>query len=68
VERTQASGRFLILINHGAEPFLRSGQLCSHSRTSQHFMEPADSFPRSQEHSTSPYSEPDQSNPSHPII
>jgi hypothetical protein len=25
---------------HGAEPFLRSRQLCSYSRTSQHFMEP----------------------------
>jgi hypothetical protein len=26
-------------ITHGAEPFLRSSQLCSYSRTSQHFME-----------------------------
>jgi hypothetical protein len=27
------------LLTYGAEPFLRSRQLCSHSRTSQHFME-----------------------------
>jgi hypothetical protein len=27
-------------LTHGAVPFLRSGQLCSYSRTSQHFMEP----------------------------
>jgi hypothetical protein len=26
-------------LTHGAEPFLRSCQLCSYSRTSQHFME-----------------------------
>jgi hypothetical protein len=25
---------------HGAEPFLRSRQLCSYPRTSQHFMVP----------------------------
>jgi hypothetical protein len=46
---------------------LRSCQLCSYSRTSQHFMEPEGSLPCSQEPSTSPYSEPDQSNPYHPI-
>jgi hypothetical protein len=28
------------LLTYGAEPFLRSCQLCSYSRTSQHFMEP----------------------------
>jgi hypothetical protein len=28
------------LLTNGAEPFLRSCQLCSHSRSSQHFMEP----------------------------
>jgi hypothetical protein len=33
--------------HHGAEPFLRSCQLCSYSRTSQHFMEPGGSSPRS---------------------
>jgi hypothetical protein len=27
-------------LTHEAEPFLRSRQFCSHSRTSQHFMEP----------------------------
>jgi hypothetical protein len=30
----------LLLLTQGAERFLRSCQLCSHSRTSQHFMEP----------------------------
>jgi hypothetical protein len=29
-----------ISLTHGAEPFLRSCQLCSYSRTSQHFMKP----------------------------
>jgi hypothetical protein len=29
---------------HGAEPFLISRQLCSYSRTSQHFMEPEGSL------------------------
>jgi hypothetical protein len=46
-----------ITITHGAEPFLRSCQFCSHSRTSQHFMEPEGSLPCSQEPSTGPYSE-----------
>jgi hypothetical protein len=32
----------------GAEPFSRSCQMCSYSRTSQHFMEPEGSLPRSQ--------------------
>jgi hypothetical protein len=43
-------------LTHGAEPFLRSCQLCSHWRTSQGFMEPEGSLPRSQELSTGPYS------------
>jgi hypothetical protein len=50
---------------HGAKPFLRSCQLCSYSRTSQHFMEPEGTLPCSQEPSTGPYSDPDQSNPYH---
>jgi hypothetical protein len=53
---------------HRAEPFLRSCQLCSYSRTSQHFMEPEGSLPCSQEPSTCPYPEPDRSNPYHPIL
>jgi hypothetical protein len=28
-------------LTHGVEPFLRSRQLCSYSRASQHFMEPS---------------------------
>jgi hypothetical protein len=55
-------------LTHRAEPFLRSCQLCNYSRTSQHFMEPEGSLPCSQEPSTVPYSEPDQSNPYHPIL
>jgi hypothetical protein len=42
-------------LTHGAQPFLRSRQLCSCSRTSQHFMEPGGSLPCSQEPSTGPY-------------
>jgi hypothetical protein len=37
-------------------------------RTSQDFMEPEGSLPYSQEPSTGPYPEPDQSNPYHPIL
>jgi hypothetical protein len=50
-------------LTHGAEPFLKSRQLCSYSRTSQYFMEPEGSLLCSQELSTGPYPEPDQSSP-----
>jgi hypothetical protein len=59
---------YSVIRRHGSEPFLRSRQLCSYSRTSQHFMEPEDSLPCSQEASTGLYPEPYQSNPYHPII
>jgi hypothetical protein len=64
--RTQS--KLTYLLTYGAEPFLRSCQLCSHSRTSQHFMEPEDSSPCSEEHSTGPYPEPDRSSPHHSIL
>jgi hypothetical protein len=60
------SGPHNYSLTHGAEPFLRSCQLCSYSRTSQHFMEPEGSLPWSQEPSTDPIL--NQSNPIHPIL
>jgi hypothetical protein len=57
----------VLIFIYGAEPFLRSHQLCSYSRTSQHFMEPGCSLPLSQEPCTGLYTEPDQSDPYHPI-
>jgi hypothetical protein len=50
------------LLTNGDEPFLRSRQLGSPSRTSQHFMEHEGAIPWSQEPSTGPYPEPYQSN------
>jgi hypothetical protein len=47
------------LLTYGAQPFLRSCQLCSNSGTSQHFKEPEGLSPCSQEPSIGPYSEPD---------
>jgi hypothetical protein len=53
---------------NGAETLLRTRQLCSHSRTSQHFMKPEGSLPCSQQPSTAPYSEPDRSSQYLPIL
>jgi hypothetical protein len=50
------------------EPFLRSCQLWSYSRTSQQFKEPEGSLPCSQEPSTSPCHQPDRSSPHYPIL
>jgi hypothetical protein len=58
----------LATLTYGAEPFLKSCQLCSHSKTSQHFMEPEISLLCSQELSTGTYPEPDRSNPYYPIL
>jgi hypothetical protein len=55
-------------LTHEAEPFLRSCQLCSYSRTSKNFMEPEGTLPCSQQPFTGPYSEPDQFNQYHPIL
>jgi hypothetical protein len=54
--------------HHGAEPFLRSRQLCTYSRTSQNFMEPEGSLLCSREPSSSPYPEPDEASPYRPIL
>jgi hypothetical protein len=56
------------LLTYGAKPFLRSCHLCSHSRTSQQFIEPENSLLSSREPSTFPYPEPDWSSPYHPIL
>jgi hypothetical protein len=45
-----------------------SRQSLSHSRISQHFMEPDGSLPCSQGPSTGPCPKPDQSGPYHPIL
>jgi hypothetical protein len=67
-ENTSDIDLLIYLLSHGAERFLRSCQLCSHSRTSQRFMKPEGSLPPSQQPSTGPYPEPDRSNPHHPIL
>jgi hypothetical protein len=56
------------LLAYRAESFLRSWHLCSLSGTSQHFIEPEGSLLSSQEPSTCPYPEPDQSSPYHPSL
>jgi hypothetical protein len=57
-------GKFVIYITN----FFRSRQLRTYSRTSQVFMQPEGSLSCSQQSSTAPYSEPDQSSPYHPIL
>jgi hypothetical protein len=57
-----------LILTYGAGPFFRSRQLCSPSRTSQHFMQPEGSIPCSQEPSTGPYPELYQANPLHPSL
>jgi hypothetical protein len=53
---------------HIGEPFLMSRQLCSHSRTTQHFMESEVSIPCSQQPSIGAYPEPYGFIPHHPIL
>jgi hypothetical protein len=61
---------YIVLTNklHGAEHYSRDPQLFGHSIVPQHFMEPEGSLPHSQELTTCPYPEPDQSSPHHPIL
>jgi hypothetical protein len=49
---------------HGAEPFLRSRQICSYLRASQNFTETEGLLPRSQD----PYRQPNRSSPYHFIL
>jgi hypothetical protein len=59
---------YTYLHTDGTEQLLRSRHIFSHSRTSHHFIEPEGSLQCSQESSTGPYPEPDQSYPSQPIL
>jgi hypothetical protein len=62
------TGLLTYLLTDEEKLFLRSSQLCSYSRTSQHLMEPEGSSPCSQEPSIGPYPEPDQSSKYHRSI
>jgi hypothetical protein len=53
---------------YGPEHDSRTHLLCSHLMVSQLFMAPEGSLPHSQELSTCPYPEPDQTSPHHPIL
>jgi hypothetical protein len=59
---------YTYLLTYGAEIFFRSCQLCSPSRTPQHFMEAEGLIPCSQEPFTGPFPEPYQCNPLHLIL
>jgi hypothetical protein len=59
---------FTLYFTYGAEAFLRSCQLCSHSGSSQFFKEPEGSLPCSQEPSIGPYPDPNRSSSHHPIL
>jgi hypothetical protein len=68
VSMYRSKKKIIFLLTYGAEPFLRSCQLCSQSGTSQHFKEPEGSSPCTQKPSTGPYPEPDRSSSYHPIL
>jgi hypothetical protein len=56
------------LFARNTDHYVRGHQLCIHAVVSQHFIESKCSIPRSQELSTCPYPEPDQSSPHPPIL
>jgi hypothetical protein len=53
---------------YGAKHHTKTHQLCTHSIVSKRFIEPEGSLPRSQELSTCPYTEPNQSSKHHYIL
>jgi hypothetical protein len=56
------------LLTYGTGSFVRSCQLCRHSRMSQDVKEPEGSSPCPQKPSTGPYPERDRSSPYHPFL
>jgi hypothetical protein len=56
------------LLTYGAEPFLRSRQLCSHSRISQLYLKSRRFNTVFTRAPIGPYPEPYESNPHHPIL